>query len=165
MLGTLTQILACEDEAFQLSIQNGSCVTPSLAVTRRSAPPLFAAPKFVSLPRWMFTWNCESAVPLGLLIVTGLRYNQAGSIQPAFCACAGRMTIRQSAIAKSSVFFIVLLPVVRKLALSSTQRLACDVPFVLIVRPGIVHAKDVQEIALPHAASLPAVIAAEEIAC
>jgi len=59
--GTLTQMLADDVFGFQVSIQKGMGVTPSLAVKRTSLPSLLALAKANEPFRTTWTWKLLSA--------------------------------------------------------------------------------------------------------
>ena len=84
--GTFTQRLALEPPAFQLSIQYGSRVTPSLAVNRMSPPFDCALVKSNPEPNTTFSWYPVNVVPPALAIVTALRYCQLELSQLTVCA-------------------------------------------------------------------------------
>jgi hypothetical protein len=75
--GTFTHRLAVLVPAFQLSIQYGINVIPSLAVNRTSLPLLFAFPNANELPNGTFTSKFVSAPPVPFVTVTATRYVHA----------------------------------------------------------------------------------------
>src|ERR1700731_413185 len=82
MVGTLTHRLALRVDAFQFSTQNGSRVTPSLAVNRMSAPLVCALVKSKPEPSTTCSWYPFRVVPPGLEIDPVLRYSQEELNQP-----------------------------------------------------------------------------------
>src|SRR5215813_4712105 len=88
-------MLAVECTGSHCSIQNGTWLTPSAPVTRKSAPPVLAFEKSKLPSRGIRTWKSVSAAPFGLFTLTWLRYAQAASIQ--VCAWLWTGSVKKSA--------------------------------------------------------------------
>ena len=74
IVGTFTHTLALLPAAFHVSTQNGIGVTPSLAVTRRSLPSLFALPNGNPLVNCTFTSKFAKLAPELFVKLTAFRY-------------------------------------------------------------------------------------------